>query len=66
MENPNDDLMAGDDEPRDGPRGRPPDMVVQIGFPTVLERPSPPVLDEDRRDPKKARCVGDENSAMDL
>ncbi|KAK8506643.1 hypothetical protein V6N12_073596 [Hibiscus sabdariffa] len=34
MENPNDDLMAGDDEPRDGPRGRPPDMVVQIGFPT--------------------------------
>ncbi|KAK8526228.1 hypothetical protein V6N12_020707 [Hibiscus sabdariffa] len=66
MENPNDDLMAGDDEPRDGPRGRPPDMVVQIGLPTVLERPSPSVLDEDRRDPKKARGVGDENSAMDL
>ncbi|KAK8511752.1 hypothetical protein V6N13_029344 [Hibiscus sabdariffa] len=57
MENPNDDLMAGDVEPRDGPHDRPPDMVVQIGLPTALERPSPPVLDEDRRDPKKARGV---------
>ncbi|KAK8588973.1 hypothetical protein V6N13_087861 [Hibiscus sabdariffa] len=32
----------------------------------TTERPSPPVLAEDRRDPKKAQGVGEEDSVMDL
>ncbi|KAK8992098.1 hypothetical protein V6N11_044990 [Hibiscus sabdariffa] len=53
--------MAGNVEPRDGPYERPPDKMLQVGLPNMLDRPSSPVSAEDQRDFKKARGGGEEN-----
>ncbi|KAK8595539.1 hypothetical protein V6N13_016906 [Hibiscus sabdariffa] len=60
-ENPKENPMAGNVEPRDGPYERPPDKMLQVGLPNMLDRPSSPVSAEDQRDFKKARGGGEEN-----
>ncbi|KAK8681577.1 hypothetical protein V6N13_053979 [Hibiscus sabdariffa] len=65
MENPK-NAMGPIVDPQLDPSGRPPDPVVQVELPTILERPGSPTALEDQREPKKNRSSGIKQGEVSL